>query len=156
MRLPHAALALLLSASLAGCSFGRGEGESSGIDKEGYDGGIGIALAVANSADKPFDVTVRVLGVGNAELARFEERLEPGDSVEKWYSLQSQGIYSARLAYQFQGEGRAASGDDDRPVDTSQCPELSRISWELREAEGQVGSAFLGKTCVGESTDETA
>lgn len=148
MRLPRTLLVLLLAVALPGCTWGR-EDESA-VDKGEYDGGIGVALAVRNGSPEPFEVTVVLLGVGNAEIARFEERLEANQSVEKWYPLDAHGLYSARMSYEWSGTGRSAHGNEDYTIDTSQCPALSRVAWELRQQDGQVGSAFLGKTCLNE------
>ena len=149
---PRHAFPLALSASLllAGCTFFGGE--STGADKADYDGGIGFALVIENTAQDPFDVTLRVLGVGNAELAKLEQRLEPGERIEKWWDLGSRSTYSARLQYIWNAaSGSTSHGFDDRTFDAQECPLVSRLVWELRQDNSTVGHAFLGKTCV---TDE--
>lgn len=155
MRIPLALL-LSLSVALAGCTLGR-ERESSGVDKSEYDGGTGFALAIRNDGQDPFEVTLRVLGVGNTELALIEETLEAGDSLEKWYSLEENGTYSARLAYEWNAAtGRTASGTDEQLFSSTDCPLVSRLSWELRQSTETVGSAYLGKTCVADGVDENS
>lgn len=140
---PPIAAAILL----AGCTFFGGE--SSDVDKTDYDGGAGFALAMANVGKDPFNVTVTVLGVGNAELARIQERLEPGDRFERWYSLESRSVFSARMSYQWNAQSGAAShGFDDKTFDANDCPAVTRLAWELDQMNNTVGHRFLGKTCV--------
>lgn len=144
-------LALPLSACLllTGCTFFGGDESTPGPDKTGYSGGPGFGLAILNAANDPFDVTLRVLGAGNTELALIEETLDPGESVEKWWSLQARSTYSARLNYVWNGAaGSTAHGFDEQTFDANECPAVSRLSWELKQDETNVGSAFLGKTCV--------
>lgn len=141
------AFPLALAVLLSGCTWLNGE--STGVDKSAYDGGIGFALVVENEAEDAFDVTFRILGVGNAELASHTERLEPGERVEKWWSLKDRSTFSARFAYTWTGStGATSHGFDDRTFDAQECPQLSRMEWELRQVDQTVGHAFLGKTCV--------
>lgn len=142
-------LALSLSLLLAGCTF---FGESTDVDKSDYDGGVGFALVVDNAAKDPFQVVVRVLGVGNVELGRIEETLEPGDHVEKWWSLKDRSTYSARLEYTWNGaNGGSSHGFDDQTFGAQECAVVSRLAWELVQDNNTVGHRFNGKTCV---TDE--
>lgn len=147
--LRHAFL-LALSLILAGCTFFGGD-ENAGPDKSEYDGGVGFALAANNAGKDPFNVTVRVLGVGNVELARVDEVLDAGESFERWYGLESRSTYSARLEYTWNAaSGSTAHGFDDQTFSAQDCPLVSRLAWEFRQENSTVGHAFLGKTCVTE------
>ena len=144
------AFPLALCLILAGCTFLGGD-ENSGPDKSEYDGGIGFALAIHNAGEDPFNVTLRVLGVGNAELARVEEVLASGQTLERWYGLESRSTYSARMEYTWNAaSGSTSHGLDDQTFAAQDCPLVSRLSWELRQDNNTVGHAFLGKTCVTE------
>ena len=144
------ATALALCTALAGCTmFG---GENTQADKSDYDGGVGFALAITNDADDPFDIDLRVIGVGNTELARIQDTLDPGQSIEKWYSLDSRSTYSARLEYNWSStSGSTSRGLDDQTFAAQDCPLVSRLAWELQQTGDTAGHRFLGKTCV---TDE--
>lgn len=148
MRLASLAVVLLLSVSLAGCSFG-GEKESVDVNKDAYRGGEGVAVVVTNEAEDPFNVTFRVLGVGNVELGRFDERLEPGDSIERWYSVDGSGIYSARMSYVWSARtGSTAYGEDDKTFRTDECAMVTRLEWSLLVKDDTAGSQFQGQRCI--------
>ncbi|HVM45342.1 MAG TPA: hypothetical protein VM582_05350 [Candidatus Thermoplasmatota archaeon] len=145
------ALVLALGLLLPGCAFlgGGAENSDGAPDLSDYDGGVGFALAVTNAGQDPFDVALRVLGVGNAEVAQLAERLEPGATIEKWWSLEERSRYSARLNYVWSSSsGSTSHGLDDQTFDANECPNVSRLAWELRQSGTTVGHAFMGKTCV--------
>lgn len=151
--MPTARLAfpLLACLLLAGCSLLGGESTAE-PDKSAYAGGVGFALAVNNAADDPFNVTIRVLSVSTgAQLALVEERVDPGAAIEKWYSVEGRPALVARFSYQWTGDGKASHGIDEQTFHTEDCPEVSRLAWELRQLPSAVGHSYLGKTCASEA-----
>lgn len=151
MRAPTVLSPLLAAALLAGCSFG--QEASVDVDRSEYDGGGGVAIAVANNGTDRFHLDIRVLGVGNAELVSLNETLQPGDAIERWYSL-PQGTYSARFSYVWDAAaGRTARGMDDQTFTIADCPAVSRLSWTLVQQDAGPGSRYEGKACV---SDEDA
>lgn len=138
----------------AGCTFGGGGAdENREPDLEEYSGGQGVALAITNNGSDPFEYTLRVLGTGNREVALLEDTLAPGETHEKWWTLEP-STYSARLSYVWNGSGSTSHGQDEQVLDLNECPAVSRIAWSLRQDGNQVGSAFLGKECVSAQTQE--
>jgi len=151
MATPRHAFLLVSALFLAGCTFGGGGNEENTevVDKSEYDGGIGFAILVRNTGQDPFDVTVRVLGAGGSELGRIEETIQGGHSLEKWWSLEMRSTYSARMEFTWRGAtGSTSKGTDEQTFSAQDCPDVSLLTWELRQSENVVGHAFLGKTCV--------
>lgn len=157
MRAVSLALTLLVTTALAGCSFGgNAEGESSDLrDKSEYAGGAGVALAVRNNGTDPILVTVDVLGGGNAVKASLNETVEPGTTVERWYSLES-GTYSARFTYVWTSVGHTSRGDDAQEFSTTDCPAVTRLVWSIAQSSDAIGSSFDGRTCVSDDNAENA
>lgn len=150
MSLRTSAVVLLFVLLLAGCTRPGGEESVAPPDREAYQGGRGMAIVLTNNGSDPFFVKVRVLAVGNVEVAAIERSLDPGESVEKWWTLEPY-TYAVRMNYTWDARsGSAASGSDETTVDLQGCPAVSRVAWTLRQQEGAgaVGSAYEGKTCV--------
>lgn len=147
---PRAALLLVASLLLAGCSLPVRESSSEdAADRSEYDGsGLGLALHLENRAPEPFDVTVVVRTSDGDEVARLEQTIEGNGTAEKWWSL-SQGAYVLDMRYQWRSGARTATGDDDASVEVGSCPELARVGWRFIRVDQTVGSAFTGKSCVG-------
>lgn len=146
--LSRVALLLVSAMTLSGCTFFGGENTEPSADKSEYKGGPGFALILANNGTDPMDVTVRILGVGNKEIASINQTLMPGARVEKWWSPPDRTAYSARLSYTWQGAGGSSHGFDDQAFDLNDCPAVTRLGWELQQSSDAVGSRFLGKTCI--------
>lgn len=116
-------------------------------DKSAYQGGLGIALALRNNATDPFDVVVRLIGVGNVEVGRIEQAFAPDESVEKWWSVE-RTIYSARLSYAWRAPtGATSSGQDEITIDLNGCAGVARVAWALVQNEEVVGSQRIGSSC---------
>lgn len=143
---------LLAPLLLAGCTFGRGGESTENVDKSDYTGGGGVALAIRNDAKDEFHYTIRVLAAGDREAAALTGNLEPGQSVEKWWSL-DRTTYSVRMNYTWTGAGAASHGQDERTIDLNDCPQVTRLAWTLQQMQGQVGSAFPGVACVADESD---
>lgn len=152
MRLRLTIALVLASLLLAGCTRG---GESSEADGGGthdlelatYDGGKGIGLSITNAGVDRFTYTLRVLDADDNEKAVMQGALLANDTDEQWWSLDA-GAYTVRMQYTRQSGSGSSSGSDTEGIDLVACPEVSRLSWRLMQAEGTVASAFLGTDCV--------
>ncbi|HUR68222.1 MAG TPA: hypothetical protein VM370_03180 [Candidatus Thermoplasmatota archaeon] len=148
-KIPIALLACLVA---AGCSLpsqeSRGE-EPSDADRSDYGGGTGLALLLSNSASEPFDVTFTLLAANGTTVASTKASVPPNGTFEKWWSLPS-GSYTAGMRYSWHAPDTARwSGDsDERRVDLSKCPELTRIGWSYMRQSDVVASAWKGDGCA--------
>ena len=142
----HVSVLLILSVLLAGCSLRGGESQEQ-VDRDEYDGGAGLAVALRNLGEGAFDVEIDVLRASGSAI-EYNVTLQPGESVEKWWSL-DRTTYSVRMVYHWSNDpARASTGFDDVTVDLDACPLLSRLSFTYDEADGQPGHAYEGKTCL--------
>lgn len=140
------ALVLLVPLLLAGCTL---PWQSSEADEDvggNYESGIGAALAVTNDANHTVNVTLRLLREGE-EVGRDTLALEPGKTMVRRYALGEHSNVRAQLIYAYDSDGRAASGDDTRDVDTVACAELTRIGWRIVGFQDGIGSQYQGSSC---------
>jgi hypothetical protein len=143
----RATLSLLVLALLPGCTLFGGSESTAEPDLEDYSGGSGIALVLRNNASDPFGYTLLVLAAGNREVANLNGTIQPGETIEKWWSLE-RTTYSARLDYTWSAAGSASHGQDDHTVDLEACPTVTRLVWSLEQMEGQVGSSLNATGCA--------